>query len=201
MKVFLITLLCLAAPLRADVFKTVTPDGEVIYSDVRTKGAKEMNVPRPQTYTPPPMPVLVNPPVVKEEEKSVYSSFVIDSPVNEETIRDNLGNISMLLTLQPGLITRQGHRIEYYLDGEAHGRKTVDLEKTYVNVDRGEHVLSAAVVDEDGNVIISTAPVTVYLRRASSQQPFSPINPNNPNNQLGPGGQPLPPNPPPTPSL
>lgn len=193
MKVFIPVLLLLATPVLAEVYKKVTPSGEVIYSDVRTQGAKQLNVPEPQTYTPPPLPVAVNSSLEQKEDKALYSSFVIDSPVNEETIRDNLGNVPVLLTLEPKLIAKDGHRIQYFLDGKLHGRKTVDMQKTMVNVDRGEHTLSAVVIDQSGAPIISTTPVTVFVHRSSSQLPNSPLNPNNPNNQLGPGGQPLPP--------
>ena len=181
MKVIIPVLLLLATPALADVYKTVTPDGEVIYSDVKTRGAKQMNVPKAQTYTPPPLPVPVNPPGAADEEKAVYSSFVIDSPVNEETIRDNLGNVPLLVTLEPELIAKDGHRIQYFLDGKPHGRKTADLQKTLVNVDRGEHELSAVVVDSAGKVIINAEPVTVYVQRESIQHPNNPLNPvNNP---------------------
>ncbi len=178
MKVIIPVLLLLATPALADVYKTVTPDGEVIYSDVKTRGAKQMNVPKAQTYTPPPLPVPVNQPVVPEE-KAAYSTFTIDSPVNEETIRDNLGNISLLVTLEPELVAKDGHRIQYFLDGKPHGRKTVDLQKTLVNVERGEHQLSAVVVDNDGKVIIDSEPVTIYLKRESIKHPNNPRNPAN----------------------
>ena len=171
MKVFIPLLLLFATPALAEVYKTVTPDGEVIYSDVKTRDSKAFNVPKAQVYTPPPLPLPVNPPVVPEEEKELYSSFTIDSPVNEETIRDNLGNIPLLVTLEPELIAKDGHRIQYFLDGEPHGRRTVDTEKTFTNVDRGEHRLSAAVVDDSGNSIINTPQVTVFVKRASLQNP------------------------------
>jgi hypothetical protein len=167
MKAFIPLLMLLATPALAEVYKTITPSGEVIYSDVKTRGAKQMNVPKPQVYTPPPLPVPVDPPPEKEEDKAIYSSFVIDSPVNEETIRDNLGNIPMLLTLEPELIASQGHRIQYFLNGEPHGRRTVDTEKTFTNVDRGEHQLSAVVVDGAGKTLIDTPPVTVFMKRPS----------------------------------
>ena len=59
MKAIIPALLLMAMPLQAEVFKTVTPDGEVIYSDVKTSGSKQMNVPELQTYTPVPVPVAV----------------------------------------------------------------------------------------------------------------------------------------------
>ena len=178
MKAIISVLLLLATPAVAQVYKTVTPDGEVIYSDVKTRGAKQMNVPKPQTYTPPPLPVPVNPPAVTEK-KAVYSSFTIDSPVNEETIRDNLGNIPLLLTLEPELNDKDGHRIQYFLDGKPHGRPTVDTEKAYTNVDRGEHQLSAAVIDKDGASVIDTPSVKVFVQRASL------LNPNIPRDSQG----------------
>lgn len=180
MKAIITILLLLGTTVQADVYKTITPSGEVIYSDVRTSGARQMNVPEPQTYTPAPLPVTVIPQgEAEDDKKGPYDSFVIDSPVNDETIRNNLGNIEMLLTLEPELSAKDGHRIEYYVDGKVQGRKTVDLEKILVDVERGEHMLSAAVLDRSGKVIISTAPVKVFMHRASIQHPNNPLNPAN----------------------
>lgn len=180
MKVIITILLLLGGAAHADVYKTITPSGEVIYSDVRTSGARQMNVPEPQTYTPAPLPVTVIPQAEAEDDKKgPYETFVIDSPVNDETIRNNLGNIEMLLTLEPELSAKDGHRIEYYVDNKVQGRKTVDLRKVLVDVDRGEHMLSAAVLDRSGKVIISTTPVKVFMHRASIQHPNNPLNPAN----------------------
>ena len=192
MKVVILILLLLAMPVQAEVYKTITPEGEVIYSDVRTNGAKPINVPKAQTYTPPPLPVRAQPqPLEQEADNGMYSSFVIDSPQNtdtvrdeqgnlEYTVRDNLGNLELLVTAKPKLIAKDGHRIQYYLDGEPHGRPTVDTRKVYTSVDRGEHKLSAAILDNRGKVIIRTATAKVHLHRLSSQQPNSLTNPDNP---------------------
>jgi hypothetical protein len=183
MKVIIPLLLLIAMPLQAEVFKTVTPDGEVIYSDVKTSGSKQMNVPEPQTYTPAPLPPPESDPAVSEQEaaNAIYKSLVIDLPANEETIRDNQGNIELLVSSKPGLIRTDGHRIVYYLDGEPHGRRTIDTRKVFTNVDRGEHILSVAIVDTNDAVIIESQPVKVFLHRASVQHRFNPMNPNNPN--------------------
>lgn len=183
MKVIISILLMLAMPLQAEVFKTVTPDGEVIYSDVKTSGSKQMNVPEAQTYTPVPLPPPEPDPAVSEQEaaSAIYKSLVIDTPVNEETIRDNQGNIELLVSSNPGLIRTDGHRLVYYLDGEQHGRRTIDTRKVFTNVDRGEHILTVAIVDTNNAVIIESQPVKIFLHRASVQHRFNPMNPNNPN--------------------
>lgn len=182
MKVIIPLLLLIAMPLQAEVFKTVTPDGEVIYSDVKTSGSKQMNVPEPQTYTPVPLPAQVQKAIdEKEAASAIYKSLVIDTPVNEETVRDNQGNIEVLVSSTPVLIRKDGHRIVYYLDGQPHGRRTVDTRKVFTNVDRGEHILRVAIVDTSDAVIIESQPVKVYLHRASVQHRFNPMNPNNPN--------------------
>jgi len=181
MKVIIPVLLLMTMPLQAEVFKTVTPDGEVIYSDVKTSGSKQMNVPEPQTYTPVPVPVQQAVNEQEEADNAIYKSLVIDSPVNEETVRDNQGNIELLISSTPALIRTDGHRIVYYLDGKQHGRRTVDTRKVFTNVDRGEHILTVAIVDTNDAVIIESQPVKVFLHRASVQHRFNPMNPNNPN--------------------
>ena len=175
MKFFLMFVLLLATAVQAEVYKSVGPEGEVGYSDLPSAGAQPMRVPKPQTYTPPPLPEFTLAPE-PPEDKSDYKSFVIDSPQNDTTVRDSLGNVELLVTLEPGLIAKYGHRIEYYLDGKPHGRRTLDSRKIYTGLDRGKHSLSAAVVNGKGALIISATPVTVHLHRISIQNPNHPIN-------------------------
>ena len=178
MKVFIALVVLLALPVQADVYKSVTADGEVIYSDQPSPGATLMNAPALSTYAPPPLPTFTPAPA-KAEKKEIYETFVIDSPVDEATVRDSQGNVEFLVTLKPPLLAKYGHRLEYYVDGNAHGRRTVDTRKVFTGLERGEHQLSVAVVDEDGEKVISAEPVMVYLRRNSIFLPGNPQNPKN----------------------
>lgn len=169
MKYGFFILLLFAQVLQAEVYKTVNEDGEVIFSDVRSEGAEAVELPGLTTYKPPP---LTRTPARRGAsgetgDGSSYASLEVSSPLDDATIRDNQGNVTIALALEPELLTRSGHRIQYFLDGMPDGDPETGLTHTYRNVDRGTHNLSAAVVDVDGLEIIRTAPVTIHLHRIS----------------------------------
>ncbi len=178
MKYFLIALL-LAGSAHAEVYKSTNADGEVVYSDTRTKGAEKVKLPPLPTYTPPPITPSA-PAAEAAVDPEAYEELVFLKPDNEATIRNNLGVIMAALRLKPALNNTFEHRIQFYLDGKAYGKPGGALHATMSGVDRGEHSLSAAVLNADGVTLISAKPVTVFLHRESIYNPNNPNNPNRP---------------------
>ena len=175
----LLILLLLAGSAHADVYKSTNAAGEVVYSDKPTKGAEVMEMPALPTYTAPP----VAEPVAgskESAEKAVYGELVFVKPEDDATIRDNRGIINAELKLVPALRIRSNHRIQFYLDGEPYGEPGTSTRTIMGNVDRGEHNLSASVLDSDGDVVISSDFVIVHLHRQTINNPNHPNNPNRP---------------------
>lgn len=105
----------------------------------------------------------------KEEDKNPYTELVITSPSNEDTIRDNQGNLTINFRAAPGLQARKGHKYVVTVNGAEvySGTSTITALK---NVDRGTHTISVMVVDASGNTKISATPVKVTLQRYSALQ-------------------------------
>jgi len=159
-------LVLLAATANAEVYKSINADGDVIYSDVPTQGAKPVEMPELPTYTPVPLPAAPVAPATKvKAAEDAYSKFSLAGPKNEETILYTAGNVNVSVTLEPALQVEKGHRIEYFLDDQPQGKPVASLSTSFLNVDRGTHTVSAAVIDESGKVIIKTKPATIYIRR------------------------------------
>jgi hypothetical protein len=175
----LLILLLLAGSAHADVYKSTNAAGEVVYSDKPTKGAEVMEMPALPTYTAPP----VAEPVAgskESAEKAVYGELVFVKPEDDATIRNNQGIINAELKLTPALRNRSNHRVQFYIDGEPYGEPVSSIRTTMSNVDRGEHTLTASVVDASGEAIISSDPVIVHLHRETINNPNNPNNPNRP---------------------
>lgn len=166
MRVLWILLLIAATAARAEVYKSINADGEVIYSDQPGRGAERVKIAPLPSYTPQPVRTLSRsaPPAVQQLH---YASFTVSAPVSEVTIRNNLGTVVIETRLTPALMTSLGHVIQYFLDGQPYGVAIDGNSLTLSNVDRGEHRLSASVLDAAGNILISTAETTVFVKRAS----------------------------------
>ncbi len=182
---FLLVLVCGLAD--AAVYKTVTESGEVVYSDTPTPGSERLQLPELPVYTPPPLPRVV-PIQARKPAGSPYQHMAITAPENDATIRDNLGAMQVNIELDPPLMTRLGHKIQFYLDDQPYG---IPVEMTgigFSNIDRGTHRIAARVIDKDGHSLMEAGAVTVHVHRESIFNPNNPNNPNNPKNQPKAGG-------------
>jgi hypothetical protein len=164
--------LLLVLPVQAEVYRIVGPDGSVTFTDQPTLGAEKINLPPVSTYPAQKLPApAATPAAGNDDTASSYASFTVAAPAPETTIRDNQGNISMLVNLEPPLRAELGHRIQFLLDGVDQGEPQAVTGVTFHDVDRGSHTLSARIVDADGATLMTAPAVTVFLHRASILSP------------------------------
>ncbi len=171
--------------LQAEIYKTVNEDGNVVYTDVPPKDSSAaMDVDRGNTYTPP-SPVTPNTPaqertddatlvevVVEQDDKqpavTSYMELSITAPGHDQAVRENAGNLTITVTSIPALDATLGHQVQILLDGQNAATGGVTLSLT--NVDRGTHALTARIIDANGEVLISSTPVTFHMLRYSRLQ-------------------------------
>jgi hypothetical protein len=88
------------ASTQAALYKSIDANGDTIYSDKAPyAGAKQMVPPFLQS-TPAVKPKPKPKPEIKPEAEDTttkYLAFAINQPLNEETIRSNEGNVSIML--------------------------------------------------------------------------------------------------------
>ena len=156
-------LITLSANSIAEVYKRTNPDGSVEFTDI-PDSAKEKPVemePLP-TFTPP----LVRPqrPAREPTDLTRYDSVAITSPVNDATLRDNTGNVSVTVTVSPTL--RANHRVVLLLNGKQMDESSSGSFQL-TNIDRGSHQLQAKVQDAKGKTLLSSDTITFHLHRTS----------------------------------
>ena len=164
----LIVMLLAPVPASAKIYKWILPDGSVTYSDhPQVKGAKAVELPPLQTYSPPPTPPAAEQSPAPTLDLS-YKKVEIVTPKSNETLRDNGGTISVQLAIEPPL--NAGHEVEILVNGKSigSGRAT---SASVSNLDRESHTISATIKDADGKVIKSASSVTFHLQRTSKLQP------------------------------
>jgi hypothetical protein len=166
MKYLILLLAMVTATVQAEVYKSINADGEVVYSDTPSKGSERVKLPALPSYEPPPA-TPGSGSRQAAQDNDLYESFSFIKPVNDATVRNNLGIVMIEARLTPALLTKLKHRIQFYLDGEPYGPTIDRTAVTMSNLDRGEHVLSASVMDTDGTVLISTGDTVVHVKRQS----------------------------------
>ncbi|MDH5710402.1 MAG: DUF4124 domain-containing protein [Gammaproteobacteria bacterium] len=183
MKLFLsLLLLLMALSAQAEIYKGTDSDDQTTYSDqplpgsviIPTPSPNTIQMPRPEPRKPVERPVI---------ESSPYTQFSIISPANDETIRDNTGNIPVSFLIEPELDIERGHRINVYLDGQVAVSNGTELTLPVVNAGRGAHTINARVIDGKGKTLISSSVITIHIKRFSIQHkkptgtPPGPISP------------------------
>ena len=161
------------------IYKWVMPDGSIRYSDrPQEDGAVERQeitivTSRPEAEAEA-SPSASNPDPDGDEDVEEgrapdtfagYSSFEITSPAQDQAVRDNGGNVTIQLALEPSL--EESHVIELFMNRTSLGTgRTTTI--TMTNVDRGTHTVQASIRDESGARVATTGAVTFDLLRAAA---------------------------------
>jgi hypothetical protein len=93
-------------------------------------------------------------------------TLAIIQPSHLETLHDNLGNVTVVVTLQ-GAALSAGRHLRVLLDGKSYATDLRALQFTLHRVARGEHALQVMLVDESMGVIATSPAIRFYLWLAS----------------------------------
>ena len=163
---FIILLLIFSATAHAELYKKVDEQGNVTYSDVPSGTAKPVQPPGLTTYGTPaqhkqtgkksadtPKPATTN-----------YTTAVIASPANDEALRDNNGNLTVKINLEPQLDIQAGNKLVLLLDQKS-AAVAQTPEIALKDVERGAHALKAQVIDATGRVLKESAEINFQMHR------------------------------------
>lgn len=165
-----------AVVAQSAVYKWTDENGKVHYSDKPIENSETVEF---KSNTQNQIKLQIPSPIVSdvETEDSVPQYRInITSPSEEETIRDNEGNITIMATISPDLST--SHVLVLLMDGKVMGPPQNSPIFSLKDIDRGEHEFEIKVVAQNGKQLASTSPRKVFLHRAivnrqSTPTPFN----------------------------
>mgnify|MGYP000138522185 FL=1 len=154
----------------AEIYKSVDKDGNVTYTDQAADNSTEVKVKISNS-----VPAVAAPtpaPTVDDEETAVrYKTLKIVSPADDSGIEHGPGNFTVKTSIKPALA--DGHAMQLFIDGAAHGKPSGRTSFKLTNVYRGTHILQVKVLSADGEVIKSSKPSSVHVFRPSVLLPGS----------------------------
>lgn len=167
--------ICLLAVLSlsatAEIFRYVDDEGNVVFTDQPRKDAKAVEAAVRNTYTEPTPAAPTRPSQGSAADDAaqlaVYESINIVSPANDESLRENTGQVIVRATSEPPL--RAGHTAVLIMDGSPVLSRPA-LMFTLENVDRGTHTVSVRIQSESGEVFGESEPSQFHLQRFSRLQ-------------------------------
>ncbi|MBX3702151.1 MAG: DUF4124 domain-containing protein [Steroidobacteraceae bacterium] len=165
------------AAMPQEIYRWVDKDGVVHYSDQPgAPGAKRVEVILPNSYEPEPSDLGVGAQGgwQPEPEVSPYTSLVIVQPTHDQVFFG--GDTAVTVAANLGGTLRPGHTLVFFLNGS---RRDTDAggNLTLTSVERGTHLLRASVLDQNGNMVISSAQIAFHVRQPSINTPQSPQRP------------------------
>lgn len=180
----------LASLQAATVYRSVDAQGNVIYTDKPIENSERIDL-EPLTVVPSPEPLPDNPvksdvgasdAASNDDDNAVtgpfmpYSTFRIAEPQDGATLPTGYaGNVQVELDIDPDL--RDDHRVRLLLDGQISQSAMHTKAFMLTDLDRGEHQLQAELLDASGRVRHRSAPITLFVQRASVNLPANPNNP------------------------
>lgn len=169
-KFILLASLIFSTSVHSEMYKWVDEEGNTNYSDKQPFENASTHI-TPDINTTPAVKA-PKPPIIEETAKqTVYQFFKITSPEHNATIRDNQGNFSISLAIQPALNTAQGHYISVLLDNKLAQDRLTGLGAQFSNVDRGTHQITALIKNKQGKILLRTKNITIYMHRKSVLNP------------------------------
>jgi hypothetical protein len=157
----------LGAIARADVYRWVDDEGNVIFSDAPRAGAEKIEL-KPTTIIPGrPVDATVEEGAFDSvPEPRPYSKVTVVAPAADETLRDQQ-TVAVDVSTEPALQVDFGHKIQLFVDGAAFGAPTAAGHFSLPTVERGTHQLAAAVVDASGAELARSTTSVFHLHKTS----------------------------------
>ena len=159
-----LVLLFSSLPIQAEIYRGVDEEGNVFYSDKEQPNTELIPTPAPNTIIMPKLEAKTPAAAEVEKKDASYKSFSITTPANNAAVRDNAGNLSVSLSIDPALNKKNGDAIRLTIDNRVVTAKTTSLTVNIPNVDRGSHSLKAELVNKAGQVIRSSSVQFQMLR-------------------------------------
>jgi hypothetical protein len=166
-----LSLWCTLAAGQHPIYESQGPSGPV-FSDQPSPGAREVILPPPNVVVVPPLPPPETDATAPADPPAPYTALAIASPAEGDTIHTNTGAFDVTLKIAPFL--RDGDRIELKLDGTVLRRA---FRSTAISVteddwqsaaaENVQHTLQAAILDQNGNLIVESPVVSFYAHRAT----------------------------------
>lgn len=163
-KAILILCLLSGGAQAATVYKKVDENGNLIFSDTPMDDAETLDVPPVPTMKIDKVRPITSPVTEPKKKPPAYKSVTITAPQQDEHFINNQGMVTISVQVLPGLQPK--HQLELLLNGVKRAGPSASTTFSFSNLDRGSYSAQAQVVDDKGNVLISSPAITFHVKRS-----------------------------------
>ncbi|NQY26881.1 MAG: DUF4124 domain-containing protein [Piscirickettsiaceae bacterium] len=172
MKKYLILLLLISISAQADVYRIIDEYGNISYSDQESSHSEKVELNKPSTYTPPPIPVVIEDIVdtTSDDNEAPNYQLMITSPSQNENIWGTEGNVTITVNISPALDTERGDTLLFKVDGKPVTDAQTVTSFSLINLDRGSHIALVSVIDKLGNVLKNSKSILFHVHKNTIRQ-------------------------------
>jgi len=154
-----------------EIYRSRAADGSIIFSDQPIPGAESIEIRPTQTvpaFKDTPSDTAPTKKTGESSQAGVYQQLMIASPINDETLRENAGTVTVTYISNPPLKDKKWYTTcASGSMARPSRRPPVTLGVTVNNVDRGDHELVGEILSDEGVVLIQSDKTVFHLRRFS----------------------------------
>ncbi|MCW3172074.1 DUF4124 domain-containing protein [Shewanella subflava] len=162
--IILLSLLSISFCSSAAVYRWVDENGKVHYSDEPQPNAELVEVKQNTQNTIELREAKITSPI-EPDDAVAQTTITIISPTHEETIRSNEGKFDVTVSVAPKLL--RGMFLALFIDGEIKAQPQTSTTFNLEGIYRGEHAIVVKALDQNGKVLASSSPRTIYLHQAT----------------------------------
>jgi hypothetical protein len=154
---------------QTNVYKSINEEGVVEYSDKPREGAEKIKIKNPQSITFPKGADVFSPstPENEPDKANAYQSIIITQPVHDSAFNSGNGQVSISSETTPSLSNNDS--VQLVVDGKSYNsNKSGSFSLS--NVDRGTHQVQVNVINQAGDILISSDITTFTLHRTNAQR-------------------------------
>jgi len=154
----LVVLLLVTLPAMATVYKYIDKNGNLVLTDQPVPGAVE--VPLHPVMTMPALKGDLQPQPVKKKDSKISYTITITSPAaNAIFYRNQDDSIALAVSVDPAL--QPGSVLQLEVDGKPVDNTELEVDQ----LDRGSHNVSAAVIDNKGELVTQGPSNVFYVQQ------------------------------------
>ena len=167
------------ASAETTIYRHADAQGITVFVDRPGTDRHAVELPAVNTYAPIELKGAAAAATREDVAAPIYQSLLISVPGDGETIRRNGGNVRVTGRIEPDL--RVDHGAVLFVDGavatprqaqqeraRSPAEQRGDIDFTLAGVARGPHTLRIAILDQENNILIQSAPVGFHLLRAAA---------------------------------
>lgn len=168
--VLILLTMLLATALAGTLYKKTNADGSVEYSDKPFAGATAVETQQSNQASLPALPRPDNQTESRQDplpDSTLSQDYAISiqSPVSQQSIRSNNGDLTIMVQTTPKLTPAL--KVQLLINNSPYGQPSQDTVFKLKNLDRGQVKIKAQLIDNNGNVLATSSEAIVYLLRVA----------------------------------